>query len=80
MSTLRDGVTDPTGIAITGLWLAILAAVPLWAVWCRQRDQGWVRLGDLAAALGRTRSGRFLLVAGWAFVGWHVFARYTVPT
>jgi hypothetical protein len=23
--------------------------------------------------------GKFLLIAGWAFVGWHVFARYTLP-
>ena len=25
------------------------------------------------------RAGRLALLACWAFVGWHLFARYTVP-
>jgi len=32
-------------------------------------------LGGAVAALGRRRAGRWLLRAGWLWLGWHLFAR-----
>jgi hypothetical protein len=36
-------------------------------------------LGEIGARVGSRLPGRIVLVAAWAFVGWHLFARYTVP-
>ena len=32
-------------------------------------------LGDAVAALARRRTGRWLLLTGWIWLGWHLFAR-----
>lgn len=37
------------------------------------------RLGSLGSKLAGRRIGRLALYLLWAFVGWHLFARYTVP-
>jgi len=36
-------------------------------------------LGAVLGALGQRVPGWMALVALWAFAGWHLFARYTVP-
>jgi hypothetical protein len=32
-------------------------------------------LGDTVAALARRRAGRWVLLAGWLWLGWHLFVR-----
>lgn len=36
-------------------------------------------LAHIATSLWAWPPGRLILLAVWAFAGWHVFARYTVP-
>ena len=65
-------------MAVSVLWTVLLAAALGWEAWCRSAGRGLPSLLDLSAALRRRRRGTLLLVAVWAFVGWHVFARYTL--
>jgi hypothetical protein len=66
-------------VVVTGVWLALLAVALGWEAYCRLADRGWVSLHLIGAAVGRRRTGRLVLVLLWAFVGWHLFARYTLP-
>lgn len=67
-------------MVIVVVWTALLGAAVTWESWCRFANRGWLRLSDLCTALARHRAGQLLLIAMWAFVGWHLFARYTLPT
>ena len=60
-------------------WLGLMAAGVVWEVRCHRSGSRWTSLSDLGSRLGGRRPGRIVLVALWAFVGWHVFARYTLP-
>ena len=61
------------------MWLALLGAALTWEVYCSLGDRRWISLTKVAVVIGRTRPGQLLLVAVWGFVGWHLFARYTLP-
>ena len=63
----------------TVAWLALGAAALSWALVCRRPGAARPGLGALVGALGRRLPGWVALVALWAFAGWHLFARYTVP-
>lgn len=60
-------------------WLGLMAAAVAWEVRCHRSGSRWTSLSDLGARMGSARLGRVVLVGLWAFVGWHVFARYTLP-
>lgn len=62
----------------TVAWLAILATAIVWAA-VSHTGSGWASLTTMALRLWRNPLGRIAYVAIWAFVGWHVFARYTLP-
>jgi hypothetical protein len=64
---------------ISLVWLALLAVAVLWEFYCNLGDPRWVSLIRIGAAIGHSLAGRLLLLTGWAFVGWHLFARYTLP-
>ena len=66
-------------MAVTILWMVLAAAAILWEVVCHRSDGRWTSLTDLGARLGGRLPGRIVLIGIWAFVGWHVFARYTLP-
>jgi TRAP-type C4-dicarboxylate transport system permease small subunit len=66
-------------MAVTILWIMLAAAI-LWEVVCRRSGGRWTSLADLGARLGGRLPGVLVLIAIWAFVGWHVFARYTLPS
>jgi len=66
-------------VVVSLVWLALLAAGLLWELYCNLVDRRWVSLTRVGAVIARTRTGRLLLVATWAFAGWHLFARYTLP-
>lgn len=59
---------------ITGYVLVVAAALALEL--CGRRAGSRVpRLGTLLAYLMRTRSGRMGMLAGWAWLGLHLFAK-----
>jgi hypothetical protein len=66
-------------VVVSFVWLALLAAGLLWELYCNLVDGRWVSLARVGAVIARSRAGRLLLVAVWAFAGWHLFARYTLP-
>jgi hypothetical protein len=63
----------------TVAWLALGGAIVVWQVVCRTSGGRYPGLGALALALGRRWPGWVALTGMWAFAGWHLFARYTVP-
>ena len=64
---------------VTAAWVALMVLAAGWELSCHRPGSRWTSLSELASRVARTRPGRLLLVAGWGFVGWHVFARYTLP-
>jgi len=66
-------------VLISVVWLVLLAFVVMWELYCNVVDPRWVSLVRIGAVIGRSLAGRLLLLAAWAFVGWHLFARYTLP-
>jgi hypothetical protein len=68
-----------TDVAVTLAWLVLMAAAVVVEVVGRRPGGRGSTLGAIGSAWWSRPAGRILLVAVWAFVGWHVFARYTVP-
>jgi hypothetical protein len=60
-------------------WTVLLGAALAWECWCRLARPRWLGVTDVCAAIARHPVGKLLLIAAWAFVGLHVFARYTLP-
>jgi hypothetical protein len=65
-------------VIIAVVWLGIALAVAAIEVTSR-RSGRLVGLRELGSRIASRRIGRLVVVACWAFIGWHVFARYTVP-
>lgn len=61
------------------VWLALAVAGVVWEVRCRRPGSRWTSLADVGRRMGGGVPGRIALLVLWAFVGWHVFARYTIP-
>ena len=53
---------------------AILALIVVLAVVAKHRAN-WMTLPDAFNALTRNRAVRILVVVGWVWLGWHLFAR-----
>lgn len=66
-------------MAGTVAWLVLLGLGAVWEVVCRRSGGRWTSLGAVGGRLWTHLPGRIILIAVWAFVGWHVFARYTLP-
>jgi hypothetical protein len=66
-------------MAVTVLWLGLIVAAAVWEFRCHRPGSRWSSLTGIVARLWRSTPGRVFVVAIWAFVGWHVFARYTLP-
>ncbi|MFC9552342.1 DUF6186 family protein [Rhodococcus sp. NPDC056960] len=61
------------------IWLMLIGA-GIGIELCSHRTGGrWSSLASIASSLWVRPPGRLLLIGIWGFVGWHVFARYTVP-
>lgn len=63
----------------TAFWLALLAAGALVEVLGRLRPNRVSTLNRAAAMIEKRITGRAILILLWVFVGFHLFARYTVP-
>jgi Family of unknown function (DUF6186) len=55
-------------------YAVILALAIAWGV-VAARSTGWMTLPDAWRALTRRRVVRFVLLAAWVWLGWHLFAR-----
>ena len=53
---------------------AILTAIVVMAVVATRRPN-WMTLPDALGALTRKRAVRVVVVIGWVWLGWHLFAR-----
>jgi hypothetical protein len=64
---------------VTGVWYALLAVGVAIEVLGRRRPNRVSTLNRAAALLETRIAGRAILILLWIFVGFHLFARYTVP-
>ena len=60
-------------VTFFGFGLIVTAAV-VWSI-VAARSPTLITLPRLLARVTRSRVVRFLLVVGWAWLGWHLFAR-----
>jgi hypothetical protein len=60
-------------------WLALLGACLLVEVVARRDPANHSTLAAFTSLLASRRVGRGVLLVFWAFVGLHLFSRYTVP-
>jgi Family of unknown function (DUF6186) len=60
-------------------WAAIAFAGVAWQIGCTLGWTGKAGIGRVLGRLNRRLPGRLLLFGAWAFVGVHIFARYTLP-
>ncbi len=67
-------------MAVTAIWLVLFGLAVAWEARCHLGANPPPGLTNLAGAAWRHPAGRVVLLAAWAFAGWHVFARYTLPT
>jgi hypothetical protein len=58
------------------VWAALAVAVLAWT-WVTARSDRLPGLGEVVRRVRRRALGDVLLVAGWAWVGWHLFVRTT---
>ncbi|GAC1366894.1 MAG: hypothetical protein NVSMB32_11680 [Actinomycetota bacterium] len=59
----------------TAGYLVLLAAGVILQLLALRRGSGVPTLGAVASRCLRCRAGRLMVVAGWAWLGLHVFAR-----
>lgn len=64
---------DSHTITLIG-YATLLSAVTLYEL-AALRLASVPTLGDLAAVLARSRAGRWFLLFGWLWLGWHLFVR-----
>ncbi|MHB1509466.1 MAG: DUF6186 family protein [Acidimicrobiales bacterium] len=57
------------------IWGILLAAALLLEALGRGRTAGLVSAGELIRFVMKARAGRVILVLGWMWLGWHLFAR-----
>ena len=55
-------------------YAVILCAIGVWTV-VTVRHARWMTLADAVASIARRRGVRIAVVLGWAWLGWHLFAR-----
>ena len=66
-------------MVVTLCWAALAVAALGWEVRCRRPGSPWNSLAQLVSEAWSRPVGRIALLVLWSFVGWHLFARYTVP-
>jgi len=66
-------------VAITIVWLVLLTSGVIWEIVCHLSHGRWTSLTAIVRAVGNRLPGKLILIGIWAFIGWHLFARYTLP-
>ena len=64
-----------TSFQVTVLCFAIVSTAMVVVEATARRRQSAVRLGDVFSVLVNRGSGRFLIMLGWWWLGWHFFVR-----
>jgi len=77
LGCLWFGRREATWSAIMNTVLWVVAAIALCAseLASRMLKRGWPTAADLARGARGHVAGRVVLVIGWVWLGWHVFAR-----
>ncbi|MGD0439467.1 MAG: DUF6186 family protein [Acidimicrobiales bacterium] len=57
------------------LWFVAIGGVCICELASRTLKRGWPTAADLFAGARSNVLGRLVLVIGWIWLGWHVFAR-----
>ena len=60
-------------------WFSLAGAAVALECAGRASHGRWPDLVSIASAAWSRPIGRLVLITAWTFVGWHLFARYTVP-
>jgi hypothetical protein len=55
-------------------YAAILVSIGVWT-FVTARHSHWMTLPDAIVSVTRRRGVRILVVVGWVWLGWHLFAR-----
>lgn len=63
--------------ALLTAYAALVLAMVATEAWARRDPDRRTTLDDLVGALVRIPPLRWLLLAGWMWLGWHVFVRST---
>ena len=66
-------------MVVTIVWLVLLAAALGWESYSAVINRRGLSLTWITSAMSRRRSSRLVLIGVWAFIGVHLFARYTLP-
>ncbi|HET6817098.1 MAG TPA: DUF6186 family protein [Mycobacteriales bacterium] len=64
-----------TPFQLTVLAFAVVSVAMVLLETAARRRESWPRLGDVFTVLASRNSGRFLVVLGWWWLGWHFFVR-----
>ena len=64
-----------TSFEITVMAFAVVTAMMLALELAARRRESWPRLGDVFSVLVSRSSGRFMVLLGWWWLGWHFFVR-----
>jgi hypothetical protein len=66
-------------MVVTGIWIALLIVGCLIEIVGRLRPDRVSTFNRAAAVIESRTLGRAALILLWVFVGFHLFARYTIP-
>jgi hypothetical protein len=64
---------------VTAIWIALLIEGFLIEIVGRLRPNRVSTFNRAAAMIERRTAGRAMLILLWVFIGFHLFARYTIP-
>ena len=73
---LAVGALTVDSFTLTVTAFAVLTVGAVMVDRAGRREQGnWPAIGDVFSALTATGTGRFLVMLGWWWLGWHFFVR-----
>jgi hypothetical protein len=64
-----------TAFEATVVAFAVVTVMMLGLEAAARRHESWPRIGDVFSVLVSRNSGRFLILLGWWWLGWHFFVR-----
>ena len=64
-----------TSFEVTVVAFAVVTASMVLLQTLARRRESWPQIGDVFSVLVSRNSGRFLILLGWWWLGWHFFVR-----
>jgi hypothetical protein len=64
-----------TGLVIIGAFAVLVVTMAALDGWARWRGYRHLTIGGVVSFVMRTQVGRWSLLLGWWWLGWHLFAR-----